>query len=64
MAMDTAEPEKDDKDRRGENPLLVQVFEEERIEGKMEPERRTLESLPAGTGVVGPEKTHFLLWEM
>ena len=44
-----------DQDNTGEIPL-VQVFEEKQINGKMESERRTLESSPADTGVKAPKQ--------
>ena len=33
---------------------MVHVCKEKKIEGKMEPERKTLESLRAGTGMEAP----------
>ena len=37
MVKDTIEPEKDNKDKRGKIPLLLQVFEEKTVESKMKP---------------------------
>ena len=46
----TVEPERSYRDKRGDIQL-VQVFEKDKIKGRMEPERTTLEPLPAGTVV-------------
>ena len=50
-------------DKRGEIPA-VQGFEEQKIKAKMEPERRTLESSPAGTGVEVPKQLRLTCREM
>ena len=45
-------PERSDQDNRGE--ILLDIYEEENIEGKMEPEQRTLKSSRAGGGLKAP----------
>ena len=52
------------KDKRREIPLFLHVCEEEKIEGKMGPEWRMLESSPAGTGVEVPEQRRLSLREI
>ena len=51
------EPEGGDQSKRGETPLKVQVGAKKKFKGKMEPERKTLQSLPAGTGVEALEQS-------
>ena len=49
--------ERSDKVNRGKTPR-VQVFGKERVQGKMESERITLESSLGGTGVEASEQPH------
>ena len=62
--MGTVEPERGDEDYKEGELSLVQVFEKDEIEDKMEPARKTLESSPAGTGVEAPGQSRFSCREM
>ena len=55
------EPERSDQDKRGKIPLDVH---EEKIECKMQPERRMLESSRASTGIEVPGQPRLLDREM
>ena len=52
--MGTVDPEGNGEDKGREIPCYVHVCKEKRIQGKMEPERRTIESSLAGTGPETP----------
>ena len=58
------EPGKYDKDKRGEIPLLAQIFEEEKIVGNMQSEQMALESLLAGTGTEAPGQPRLSIRKM
>ena len=47
-------PERSGQDKRGEILLDEQIGEGEKIKGKMEPERTTLQPSPASSGVEAP----------
>ena len=53
---DKMKPKRSVKDKRGEIPIDLHVCKREKTLGKIESERRTLESSRAGTGVEAPGK--------
>ena len=61
--MGTEEPKRSDKDKRRKIPL-VQIFGKEKMKGKIELERTTLEPSPAGTGVEAPGQPRLSCREM
>ena len=49
-------PKKSGQNKRGKISLDVQIDEEKKVKGKREPERTTLQSSPASTGIEAPEQ--------
>ena len=58
------EPKRSEKDKRGETSRVQVLGEEEKSEGKREPERRTFESSLTGPGVGAPGQPRLLSREM